>query len=425
MFGDLPYFCGDGTVFLAFNSIDVSPNRDGRNSNKISRRSVCQPSQIMLLKKLLSALLFVLPGLLLAKGVPVEDDSRADADGPLVLYRGNYIMVKALEYRDTVLVPTTVKYQHQADVRLQCVVPKLNSRFSFRLHDTLSIEPEVYAAPDKMLVLSDIEGDFEAFKMMLIGGRVIDKNFHWIYGDGHLVLLGDYFDRGLQVTECLWLIYKLETEATAAGGKVHFILGNHEVLNLQGDLQYMRRKYVEDAALMQEDYMHWYDNNSELGRWLRTKNAVERIGEYVFCHAGISPELARSGLSLHDVNQISRRYLGKPYLHLNNTDAQLVFDMKLGIFWYRGAAKNILSESDLTTVLQYAQATHMVIGHTLQNDITGLYGGRVICIDLYHEENVREGFVKTLLIENGICFGLDSRSEKSSVFAIVFPQKQD
>jgi len=379
----------------------------------------------MLLKTLLPALFLLLPGLLLANG-PVEDHSKADSDGPLVLYRGNYILVKALEYRDTILVPTTVKYQSRADVRLQCYVPKEEDRFSFRLHDTLAIEPEVYAAPDKMLVLSDIEGDFEAFKMMLIGARVIDKKFRWTYGNGHLVLLGDFFDRGLQVTECLWLIYKLETEAAAAGGKVHFILGNHEVLNLQGDLQYMRQKYVENAKLMQEDYLHWYDNNSELGRWLRTKNAVERIGDYVFCHAGISPELATSGLSLHDVNQISRRYLGKPYQHLSNSNAQLVFDMKYGIFWYRGAAKNQLSESDISLVLQYAGAKRMVVGHTLQNDIISFYDGRVICVDLYHEENVRQGFVKTLLIEDGICFTVDSRGgDKSSLFAIMVSKKAE
>ena len=380
----------------------------------------------MSLKTLLSTLFFVLPSLLLPARVgPVEDESRADIDGPLVLYRGDHILVKALEYRDTVLVPTTVKYQHRADVRLQCYVPKSNDRFEFRLQDMLSVEPDEYAASDKMLVLSDIEGDFEAFKMMLIGGKVIDKNFQWTYGDGHLVLLGDYFDRGLQVTECLWLVYKLEAEAEAAGGKVHFILGNHEVLNLQGDLQYVRRKYFEDAALMQEDYLRWYDNNSELGRWLRTKNAVEKIGDYVFCHAGISPELAASGLSLHDVNRLARRYLGKLYQDIREPDAKLVFDMKLGIFWYRDAAKNLLSESEITAILQYAEAKRMVVGHTLQNDITGYYGGRVICIDLYHEENVRQGFVKTLLIENGLCFGLDSRSKKSSVFAIVFPQKQE
>ncbi len=378
----------------------------------------------MLLKTLFPVLLFVLPGLMPVNG-PVEDNSKADIDGPLVLYRGNHVVVKAVVYRDSVLVPITTEYKNRADLQLQCFLPKTGDRFSFRLRDTLLVEPDIYPMSDKMLALSDIEGDFEAFKLMLTGAKVMDKDFHWTYGNGHLVLLGDFFDRGLEVTECLWLIYKLETEAMAAGGKVHFILGNHEVLNLEGNVQYVRRKYLENAHLMREDYMRWYDNNSELGRWLRTKNAVERIGDYVFCHAGISPELALSGLNLHDVNRLARRYLGKPNQDINDPKAQLVFDVRLGIFWYRGAAKNLLTESEVTTILQYAGARRMVIGHTLQNDITGLYSGRVICIDLYHEENIRQGFMKTLFIENGLCYALDHRGEKSSVFSVLLTKKQE
>ncbi|MEO6040214.1 MAG: metallophosphoesterase, partial [Saprospiraceae bacterium] len=330
-----------------------------------------------------------------------------------------------LEYRDSTLVTTATKYQNRNEIDLHCTVSKTHDHFSFRLHDTLLVEPDTYALPAQMLVLSDIEGDFEAFKIMLVGARVMDRQFRWIYGAGHLVLVGDYFDRGLNVTECLWLIYKLETEAAAAGGKVHFILGNHEVLNLEGNTQYMRQKYVENVALIQEDYIRWYDNNSELGRWLRTKNALEKIGDYVFCHGGISPELARSGLNFHEVNNISRHYLGKPNADIVNPDAKLVFDVKYGIFWYRGAAKNLLSEEEVNLVLNYAGAKRMVIGHTLQSDVTGLYSGRVVCVDLYHEENVRQGFVKTLYIENGLCFALDSRGEKSSIYAVAFSKKQN
>ena len=376
---------------------------------------------IMLFKNLLSAVFF-LPCLLLVNG-PFVDNSQADVDGPFVLYRGHHIVVKAIEPRDTMFAPTTTKYANRAEVSLQCFVPKSHDHFSFRLHDTLEVEPDTYPMSDKMLVLSDIEGDFEALKMMLVGAKVIDNQFKWTFGNGHLVLVGDYFDRGLNVTECLWLIYKLEPEASAAGGKVHFILGNHEVLNLEHNTQYVRRKYLENAKLIDEEYSRWYDNNSELGRWLRTKNAIEKIGDYVFCHGGISPELARSGLDMHEVNKIARQYLGKSNASIENEDARLVFDVKVGIFWYRDAAKNILTEDNVNLILNYAQAKRMIVGHTLQNDITGLYAGRVVCVDLYHEENIRQGFVKTLYIENGACYGLDSRGAKTSIFSMAFSKK--
>ncbi len=62
------------------------------------------------------------------------------------------------------------------------------------------------------------------------------------------------FDRGEQVTECLWLIYSLEEKAKAVGGYVHFVLGNHEIMNLQGDFRYVQEKYKITAQVMARPY---------------------------------------------------------------------------------------------------------------------------------------------------------------------------
>jgi hypothetical protein len=210
-----------------------------------------------------------------------------------------------------------------------------------------------------------------------------------------------------------------------AGGQVHFILGNHEILNLQGNSTYVRRKYLENANLMDEAYNHWFDQNSELGRWLCTKNAVEKIGDNIYCHGGISPELASTKLGLAEINRICRQNIGKPNEAIVDEDAKAIFDLKTGIFWYRGVAKNLISKEEVMAILQFAGAKRMVVGHTIHPDITALYGGRVICIDLYHEENIRMGFMKTLWVEEGFCYGLDSRGEKSSIFSVSFPRKTE
>jgi len=342
---------------------------------------------------------------------PYDDRSRADVDGPHVFYRGQSVIVKSVERYDTSAVARTKMYANRSMVMLSATVPETGDVFSFKLHDSLKVEPDVYPMPDRLLALSDIEGNFKAFKLMLLGAKVIDEKFNWTFGKGHLVLVGDYFDRGLNVTECLWLAYKLEKEAEAAGGKVHFILGNHETLNLEGNTQYVRKKYLENAALINEDYKRWYDDHSELGRWLRTKNAVERIGNYVFCHGGISPELAQTGMSLSEINHITRQNLGKP-LESMSLKAKAVFDYKTGIFWFRGVAKNLLKPQEVADVLKFAGATKMIVAHTLQPDITSLYNGSIICIDLFHEENIRQGFVKTLWMEEGSLFALDNLGMK-------------
>lgn len=350
---------------------------------------------------------------------PFVDHSKADIDGPYVFYRGKQILVKSVSRKDTFLTPNVQKFAQKTLVPLRCNITETGDSFSFTLKKQLNIEQDRYDMPSRMLVISDIEGNFTAFKMMLTSAGVINNQFKWTFGTGHLVLLGDFVDRGLSVTECLWLIYKLEDEAEAAGGKVHFILGNHEVLNLEGNAQYVRKKYLENAVIIGESFDRWFDNNSELGRWMRTKNAIEKIGDYVFCHGGISPQLIQKGYTLLDINKIGRKYLGIPFEEIKDPDADTVFDVKTGIFWYRNLAKGIAKEEDVVRALEFVGGKKLVLGHTLQNDITAYYGGKVMCIDLYHEETLRMGYVKTLWIEDGLSFGLDSRGEKSSVFSIA------
>lgn len=365
-------------------------------------------------------LLMLLSSGLVFAGDPPVDNSKADTDGPHVFYRGKNIVVKMIEREDTANVVRVNNYKKQDDIQLHCNVSQTGDAFHFTLKKKLKVEKDHYPLPARMLVVSDIEGNFEAFKILLQSAKVIDSDFNWIYGDGHLVLVGDFFDRGLNVTEVLWLIYKLESEADEAGGKIHFILGNHEVMNLCGEHGYVRNKYQENALLIGEDYAQWYDDHSELGRWLRTKNAVEKIGDYVFCHGGISPYLAASTLSLSDINDIARKYLGTNYSEITDSIAQFVYHTREGIFWFRGASKNKLTRSEVDAILSFAGAKRMVVGHTLVPDVMGLYEGRVICVDLFHDENLRKGVLKTLYIEDGFLYTVDSLGGKSSIFTVAF-----
>jgi hypothetical protein len=176
---------------------------------------------------------------------------------------------------------------------------------------------------------------------------------------------------------------------------------------------------------MGEAYPMWFNEDTELGRWLRTKNALEKIGDFLFCHGGISPELVRTKMNIATINRIARNHLGEAQADIPAGNPRAIFDQQTGIFWCRTIAKSKISVEDIDMILAYFSAQRMVIGHTLVPDLTFNYGGKVICIDLYHEENLRRGFMKTLLIEDGICYGIDSRGDKTSVFTIAFPRKSD
>ncbi len=369
----------------------------------------------MVLRPITGVFFFGVVGFLLAQP-PMTDGSKADADGPHVFHREGAIIVRSLQRTSTAPALSEQRYGRREEVWLTCRLPQSSDGFSFPLQPQLLPAPCTYAPAERIFVISDIEGNFEAFKRLLQAERVVDAQLRWTYGTGHLVLLGDFVDRGLNVTEVLWLIYKLEQEALQAGGRVHYILGNHEAMNLCGDHRYVRNKYAENAQLLGEQYPKWFDQDSELGRWLRTKNVVVRIGDYVFCHGGISPEVAAAGHALEALNEAGRRFLGVPFERISDPVATAVFDRERGLLWYRAAARGKLTPSELERVLDYAGARVMVVGHTLMPEVTALYGGRLLCADVLHEEGLRTGSLHTLLIDHGVPYRryADGRRERLS-----------
>ncbi len=75
--------------------------------------------------------------------------------------------------------------------------------------------------------------------------------------------------------------------------------------------------------------------NSELGKWLRTENVIEKINGNLFAHADISPKIISLNLSLDAINNKVREYYGR-------NDSEIVTDTlaaelysEYGSFWYR------------------------------------------------------------------------------------------
>src|SRR6185503_2902022 len=167
--------------------------------------------------------------------------------------------------------------------------------------------------------------NFAGFRKLLQAGGVIDADYNWTFGNGHLVLTGDFVDRGDQVTEVLWLIYSLEEKAKAAGGYVHFILGNHEIMNMSNDLRYLHPKYVENTMLLNEHYMTLYGENSELGRWLRTKNIMEKVGDMIYTHGGISSQMNLVNSSISDINKMARPFYGDTNYNYPNVKLEIIY----------------------------------------------------------------------------------------------------
>ena len=127
--------------------------------------------------------------------------------------------------------------------------------FSVKLRPPAAMDPDTAdaRADAPIFVVADTHGEYEILASMLKAQHVVDGKLRWSFGRGHLVVLGDVFDRGAHQTEILWLIYELEAEARKAGGGVHFVLGNHEAMELQGDLRYLNPRYRETTQLLGVD----------------------------------------------------------------------------------------------------------------------------------------------------------------------------
>jgi len=361
----------------------------------------------------------ITPAVLNGKELKMPEDEDVDSsgfssDGPVIVYQDskvlNYSVIPNLNKTDGNLFEISVG-EISKDDTLTCIVDETVNQFDFKLKENIQIEKDTYELPEKMLIISDIEGSFRGFQMILEGAGVINENFEWTFGIGHLVLNGDFFDRGINVNECLWLIYKLESEAEMHGGKVHFILGNHEIMVLQNDLRYVRQKYFDNADSLGLDYSKWYSPETELGRWLRSKNAIENIGGYLFVHAGLSKDVPYGKYTLTQIND-SIRYSIDIDFEREERRKNLFIGSKSPI-WYRGIMEEEETQAEVDSTLEIFNANKMVLGHTVVDSIKYLYNKKVIGIDLHHQENSDKGFMYALFFENGEFYVINNSGNKS------------
>lgn len=380
---------------------------------------ILKSSLTVILISLTIIVYLITPAVLNGKELKMPEDEDVDSsgfssDGPVIVYQDskvlNYSVIPNLNETDGNLFEISVG-EISKDDTLTCIVDETVNQFDFKLKENIQIEKDTYELPEKMLIISDIEGNFRGFQMILEGAGVINENFEWTFGNGHLVLNGDFFDRGINVNECLWLIYKLESEAEMHGGKVHFILGNHEIMVLQNDLRYVRQKYFDNADSLGLDYSKWYSPETELGRWLRSKNAIENIGGYLFVHAGLSKDVPYGKYTLTQIND-SIRYSIDIDFEREERRKNIFIGSKSPI-WYRGIMEEEETQAEVDSTLEIFNANKMVLGHTVVDSIKYLYNKKVIGIDLHHQENSDKGFMYALFFENGEFYVINNSGNKS------------
>ena len=351
----------------------------------------------------------------------LEPRAHISTDGPYILYHHDsiqtiYVGNKKGSYVINKLKTSTDRFDRNLQVDIFTHGQKRKKNFNVTIEDSLEAAPSKYPMPQKIMAISNIEGNFYILQKLLCANGVIDDDYNWSFEKGHLVLMGDFVHRGLNVTQCLWLCYKLEQQAKAAGGMVHFLLGNHEVMNMYGDLVHVRSKYKLLADKLGMDYSRdILGHNSELGRWLRKKNVAEKIGSYLFVHGGISHKIVDLKISIDSLNKFARQHYGKDYgLVRKDPTAGLIFG-KWGPLWYRGYMRNpknvVLSE--VRSIQNAFKVDRIIIGHTEVAAVKSVHSRDIVNINVhyprYNQPDLR-GYA--LWIENKVFYVIDDLGQR-------------
>ena len=297
------------------------------------------------------------------------------------------------------------------------------------------------SSPPRIVAIGDLHGDHDAWMAIARGAGIVDATGHWAGGNSILVQLGDVVDRGGDSRAILRDLIRLEKEASHRGGRVVALIGNHEAMNMTGDLRYVdpgeyaafvdkgserrRREYYEanrqtieaaakarnasespaairDAWLKQvplgaiEHAAAWRPSG-EIGRWILSHNAVARIGGSLFVHGGISATYATQ-----TIDQINQQVTAA--LKAQEQSPTSIINDEQGPLWYRGLVTRAPSgdapsgaaspaaaspavarptiDQEVDLVLRAYDVKRIVVAHTPSlKGIIGGVGGRLWRID--------------------------------------------
>ena len=288
--------------------------------------------------------------------------------------------------------------------------------------------PSVLPPVRRIIVIGDLHGDWEMTIKSLKVGKVINSNNKWVGGDTIVVQVGDQIDR-CRSGECslpnstkndeasdykiLKFFTALHNEAEKVGGAVYSIIGNHELMNVNGDMRYVSHENIKEFDNYETTEGEIINDGMEARKWAFapgnpianflgcTRQLSLIIGSNLFVHAGILPKIAKK-YGVQDMNQILSLYLWDKIN--NNEHLELLDSSDFSPLWNRVfGSKNTTAQtcnSLMTPLKEIYKVDRMFIGHTPQinTGITNTCNGKVWLTD-YGASNAFNEF-DTYYLEN-------------------------
>lgn len=225
----------------------------------------------------------------------------------------------------------------------------------------------------RIVVVPDIHGDLDAAMTALKVGRVLDGSGQVILGQGDVVVfLGDLADRGPSTLKVYDMVSEIASAAPRFGARVLRLVGNHELMLLQGDLRYVNRRELQEVG-GHKQFSDLFTEEGEYGREIRQNFLpMARINSTLFVHAGYSPIFALPP------QELGGRMLAQLRGVIDSSDK--VWHGS-GPLWYRGLVNDEDRCDQLGLILEAAVSQRMIVGHTPQDEIHSECDGRLILAD--------------------------------------------
>lgn len=240
----------------------------------------------------------------------------------------------------------------------------------------------IYEYPncDRLVIIGDIHGDIKRLKTILIDAKIINNNIEWIAEPPNTVVvqMGDQVDslnrdesiaewEVLDDVEVIYFTNLLDKFAQSKGGRFISIIGNHEFMNVIGNYSYVSSKSMANNENKRREL---FKAKGVLSPILSKRPIVLKIGELLFCHAGLTTKhlelLKKYGKDISYINRIWKNFV----LHGNvlKEDKELFDNILLdynGILWTR----ELDNQNDLNELLKSINCTFMFVGHTVMDGI--------------------------------------------------------
>ncbi len=259
--------------------------------------------------------------------------------------------------------------------------------------------PSILPAANRIIVIGDIHGDFYMLLECLKKGKLINNNatlndikygnYKWIGGDTVVVQVGDQID-SCRMTDCnnlednpddiniLYFMTALHKKASLKGGAVYSLVGNHEILNVMGDMSYVSHsnitmfnnyktlngKMIEEGLLGRKIA---FSPGNDLANFLAcTRKLVLIIGKNLFVHAGIIPLIAEKYRNIEDINKILSMFL-LDELEQPEMFTDLFTNGKTSPLWTRVFGFKVNNCEELMgPLMQVYKVNNIYVGHTPQ-----------------------------------------------------------